>query len=40
MEKKTFKRLPYGLTNFEKLRLENYAFVNKTKYILPEIGCS
>ena len=33
MEVKTFKRLPYGNSNFERLILENYIFVDKTRYI-------
>ena len=30
---KTFKRLPYGESNFERLIDENYAYVDKTRYI-------
>ncbi|MDR1676522.1 MAG: AAA family ATPase, partial [Tannerella sp.] len=33
MEKKIAKRLPYGNTNFEKLRTENYVYIDKTRYI-------
>ena len=33
MEAKKFKRLPYGNSNFERLILENYAFVDKTMFI-------
>ena len=33
MEVKKNKRLPYGNSNFERLILENYAFVDKTKFI-------
>ena len=33
MEVKTYKRLPYGETNFESVRKENYAYVDKTRFI-------
>jgi hypothetical protein len=33
MEKKTGKRLPYGNTNFESIRTENYVYIDKTRYI-------
>jgi hypothetical protein len=33
MEKKVSKRLPYGNTNFEKLRTENFVYIDKTRYI-------
>jgi hypothetical protein len=33
MEKKKPKRLPYGNTNFEKLRTENFVYIDKTRYI-------
>ena len=33
MTAKTFKRLPYGNANFESVRTENYAYVDKTRYI-------
>ena len=33
MEAKPFKRLPYGNSNFESVRTENYAYVDKTRYI-------
>ncbi|MDR1593349.1 MAG: AAA family ATPase, partial [Prevotellaceae bacterium] len=33
MEKKKGKRLPYGNTNFEKLRTENFVYIDKTRYI-------
>ena len=33
MTAKTFKRLPYGNSNFESVRTENYAYVDKTRYI-------
>jgi len=33
MSEKTFKRLPYGDSNFESGRTENYAYVDKTRYI-------
>jgi hypothetical protein len=33
MEKKTVKRLPYGNTNFESVRTENYVYIDKTRYI-------
>ena len=29
----TFKRLPYGNTNFENVITRNYAYVDKTKFI-------
>ena len=33
MEEKKSKRLPYGTSNFERLIVENYAYVDKTRYI-------
>ncbi|MDR1379984.1 MAG: AAA family ATPase, partial [Tannerella sp.] len=27
------KRLPYGICNFEKIRTEGYAYVDKTRFI-------
>jgi hypothetical protein len=30
---KNLKRLPYGLSNFETIRTENYVYVDKTRYI-------
>jgi hypothetical protein len=33
MEAKNRKRLPYGISNFEKIRTENYIYVDKTPYI-------
>ncbi|MEG2126895.1 MAG: AAA family ATPase, partial [Bacteroides sp.] len=39
MEELTFlnrKRLPYGMMNFEDIRLENYYYVDKTRFI-PQI---
>jgi hypothetical protein len=33
MDKKVSKRLPYGNTNFESLRTENYVYIDKTRYI-------
>ncbi len=33
METKTVKRLPYGNSNFEKLITENYAYVDKTRFV-------
>ena len=33
MEIKTYKRLPYGETNFESVRTRNYAYVDKTRFI-------
>jgi hypothetical protein len=33
METKNRKRLPYGISNFEKIRTENYIYVDKTQYI-------
>ncbi|KAA6301483.1 MAG: hypothetical protein EZS26_002357 [Candidatus Ordinivivax streblomastigis] len=33
METKTYKRLPYGNSNFESIRTENYAYVDKTQFI-------
>ncbi|MDR2287269.1 MAG: AAA family ATPase, partial [Prevotellaceae bacterium] len=33
MDKRITKRLPYGNTNFEKLRTENFVYIDKTRYI-------
>ena len=33
MSAKTYKRLPYGTSNFERLIVENYAYVDKTQFI-------
>jgi hypothetical protein len=33
MGKKISKRLPYGNTNFESIRTENYVYIDKTRYI-------
>ncbi|MDR0565641.1 MAG: AAA family ATPase, partial [Prevotellaceae bacterium] len=33
METKTPKRIPYGNANFEKVRTEGYAYIDKTQYI-------
>jgi hypothetical protein len=33
METKTGKRLPYGNSNFEKIRTGNYVYIDKTQYI-------
>ncbi|MDR2087515.1 MAG: AAA family ATPase, partial [Dysgonamonadaceae bacterium] len=33
METGKFKRLPYGNSNFERLIMENYAYVDKTHFI-------
>jgi hypothetical protein len=33
METKQPKQLPYGNTNFEKIRTENYIYIDKTRYI-------
>jgi hypothetical protein len=33
METKKYKRLPYGNSNFERLITENYAYVDKTRFI-------
>jgi hypothetical protein len=33
METKIRKRLPYGNSNFEKIRTENYVYIDKTQYI-------
>jgi hypothetical protein len=33
METKVFKRLPYGISDFKKIICENYAYVDKTRYI-------
>jgi hypothetical protein len=33
MTTKTFKRLPYGASDFRSLRMENYAYVDKTRFI-------
>ncbi|MDR0603196.1 MAG: ATP-binding protein [Bacteroidales bacterium] len=33
METKKRKRIPYGNTNFESIRTENYVYIDKTQYI-------
>ncbi|MDR1601444.1 MAG: AAA family ATPase, partial [Tannerella sp.] len=33
METKTAKRLPYGNSNFEKIRTGNYVYIDKTRFI-------
>ena len=33
MNKKSFPRLPYGNSNFESIRTENYIYIDKTRYI-------
>ncbi|MDR2408704.1 MAG: AAA family ATPase, partial [Bacteroidales bacterium] len=33
METKIPKRIPYGNTNFESIRTENYVYIDKTQYI-------
>ncbi|MDR1720602.1 MAG: ATP-binding protein, partial [Dysgonamonadaceae bacterium] len=33
METKVFKKLPYGNSDFRDIRLNNYAYVDKTRYI-------
>ena len=33
MEEKKYKRLPYGTSNFGRIIVENYVYVDKTKYI-------
>ncbi|MDR3093991.1 MAG: AAA family ATPase, partial [Bacteroidales bacterium] len=33
MEAKKYKRLPYGNSNFERVITENYAYVEKTRFI-------
>ncbi|MDR2763710.1 MAG: AAA family ATPase [Tannerella sp.] len=33
MEIKKYKRLPYGISNFETIMTENYVYVDKTRYI-------
>ncbi|MDR0603766.1 MAG: AAA family ATPase, partial [Bacteroidales bacterium] len=33
METKIPKRIPYGSTNFESIRTENYVYIDKTQYI-------
>jgi len=27
------KRIPYGISNFDKIKTENYYYIDKTKYI-------
>jgi len=36
----TMKRIPYGISNYEKIKTENYYFVDKTQYIakIEEMG--
>ena len=33
MATKIFKQLPYGNSDFESIRTENYAYVDKTRFI-------
>jgi hypothetical protein len=33
METKKYKRLPYGNLDFRSIVLDNYAYVDKTRYI-------
>ena len=33
METKLYKRLPYGNSDFKSIITENYAYVDKTRYI-------
>jgi len=33
MDAENIKRLPYGNSNFESVILENYVYVDKTKFI-------
>jgi hypothetical protein len=33
MDTRIPKRLPYGNSNFEKVRTENYVYIDKTRYI-------
>ena len=33
MENRIFKQLPYGISNYETMRKENYAYVDKTRFI-------
>ena len=33
METKAFKRLPYGISDFRDMILNNYAYVDKTRFI-------
>jgi hypothetical protein len=33
MEAKKYKRLPYGISDFRRIRTENYAYVDKTRFI-------
>ncbi|MDR2026609.1 MAG: AAA family ATPase, partial [Prevotellaceae bacterium] len=33
METKKAKRLPYGNSNFESVRTENYVYIDKTRFI-------
>jgi len=33
MADRVFKRLPYGISNFERLIMEDYVYVDKTRYI-------
>jgi hypothetical protein len=33
METKIQKQLPYGISNFEKIRTKNYVYIDKTRYI-------
>jgi hypothetical protein len=33
MATKESKRLPYGISNFESIMTENYAYVDKTRFV-------
>jgi hypothetical protein len=33
METKTFKHLPYGISDFRRIVTQNYAYVDKTRFI-------
>ncbi len=38
MKKEELKALPIGIQTFEKIRMEGYAYVDKTQYVYELIG--
>ncbi|MDR1383628.1 MAG: AAA family ATPase, partial [Planctomycetaceae bacterium] len=33
MNQNSLKRLPYGMSDFRRIRIENYVYVDKTRFI-------